>query len=287
MDLIAYLDTNIYDNLVKKTGGVSATDEQLLRAAVSSKRLTIVASHWNIIETLAALPSRPEIARTQLGLIADLIDWDRLVRFQSSILHDDVKHFAFNGEQANSVFEGSAASVRAKVRGVIDGSIGIEELTAVLVENSDSKQAFIEGLKNSRAETISELEKLRESGEIPTFGQWFEESAGDWARVFTKSFGVADECERRGLANLLRIPSIRAMVGLGMSFIYRTAVEGKAAKGSATRDLQHVVCAAAAADIFVTHDAELIALLSRARVDRLRVAGLGDLLADQSNTARS
>jgi hypothetical protein len=48
-----------------------------------------------------------------------------------------------------------------------------------------------------------------------------------------------------------------------MSLIYGIAVEGKVPKGSDSRDLQHALCTAAAADIFVTHDEELAFLLHR------------------------
>jgi hypothetical protein len=46
--------------------------------------------------------------------------------------------------------------------------------------------------------------------------------------VFVKILGVAvaEECKRRGLDKLLKIPSVRVMVGHGMSLIYRIAVEG-------------------------------------------------------------
>lgn len=81
--------------------------------------------------------------------------------------------------------------------------------------------------------------------------------------MFAQSYGVAEECKWRGLSNLLKIPSVRAMVGAGMSFIYRTAVEKKSPKASDSRDLQHAVCAAAAADVFVTHDDKLSLLLHR------------------------
>jgi len=98
--------------------------------------------------------------------------------------------------------------------------------------------------------------------------------------AFIKSFDVTEECERRGLDQLLRIPSIRAMIGLGMSFIYRTAVARKAPKSSASRDLQHAVSAAAAADIFVTHDEELTLLLERVPIKSFRVMTLRQMLEE-------
>jgi hypothetical protein len=118
------------------------------------------------------------------------------------------------------------------------------------------------------------------AGEIPSFEQFFVDGAEEHLLAFVISFGVSEECKRRGLDKLLKIPSVRAMVGLGMSFIYRTAVERKAPKSSALRDLQHAVCAAAAADIFVTHDEELAFLLRRVPIKDFRVMRLRELSED-------
>lgn len=52
--MLAYFDTNVFDNLIKKTNGVTDADQRQLGAAVSSGQLTIVVSHINIRETLAA-----------------------------------------------------------------------------------------------------------------------------------------------------------------------------------------------------------------------------------------
>jgi predicted nucleic acid-binding protein len=76
--MLVYLDTNVFDNLLKKTNGVTHADELQLCAAVTSRQLKIVASHINLRETIAALRSRPEIARAQLSLIVSLADWRSL-----------------------------------------------------------------------------------------------------------------------------------------------------------------------------------------------------------------
>ena len=130
MSLLVYFDTNVFDNLIKETGGVTNADVTRLRAAVSSRQLTLVASHINIRETLAALNNRPEIVKVQLALIAELIDWDRFVRFSTDILEDDIKHFAFNGERANTVFENNrqAAHIRSVVQRIVDGRISPSRL---------------------------------------------------------------------------------------------------------------------------------------------------------------
>src|ERR1700722_1850850 len=163
MSLLVYFDTNVFDNVVKKTGGVTGADEEWLRAASSSGKLTIVASHINIRETLAAFVSRPDIARTQFSLIASLADWERLIRFSTQILEDDIRHFAFNGERANSPFESDrqASHIRSVLQTLLMDWSAPKQLGAVIGEDRDQKRAFLEGVKKSRAETARELEEFR------------------------------------------------------------------------------------------------------------------------------
>jgi hypothetical protein len=278
--MLAYFDTNVFDHLYKKTDGVTQADELELRSAVFSGRLTIVVGHLNIQETLAALRASPHIVGPELNLIASFADWDYFVRFHSAILEADIRHFAYNGERANSAFEDEhiVTNIRAAIRRVIDDPQGIKGLDAVIREDDEHKRAFLDGARKARAETTGELEALRRKNEIPSFEQYFENGAEDFALAFARSFGVAEECSRRGLGILLKIPSVRAMVGVGMSFIYRTAAEKKSFKGSDSRDLQHAVCAAAVADVFVTHDVDLSALIQRVPIKGLGVLRLHELL---------
>ncbi|HLK87424.1 MAG TPA: hypothetical protein VKT27_13035 [Candidatus Binataceae bacterium] len=270
---------------MKKTDSATQTDEKRLRSAVSLRRLTIVISHTNIRETLAAVPSYPDIARAQIGLMLSLVDWNRLVRLSPEILEDDIRHFAFNGEAANSPFVRDTTHVRSILQRIIDGRIAGEELEAVIQEDREQKRTFLGRVRKVRAEMRRALATLKKAGEIPTFEQFFEDGAEEHLRAFIRSFRVAEECERRGLDKLLRIPSIRAMIGLGMSFIYRTAVEGKAPRRSDLRDLQHAPAAAAVADIFVTRDEEFALMLGRVPIKGFRVMGLHKLLADTEGLA--
>jgi hypothetical protein len=278
---IAYLDTNIYDNLLKETNGVTRADELRLRATITSQQLVIVASHINLRETIAALRSRPDIARAQLSLIVGLVDWDRFIGFSTEVLEADIRHFAYNGERANSPFEGDrqANHIRSVTQRMIDGGLGFKELEAAIDEDEKFKRQFENGITESRTETAAQLEELRKTGEIQSFEQFLKNDAEAHALAFIKSFGVVEECEQRGLDKLLNIPSVHIMVGLGMSLIYRTAVEGKTPRGSASRDLQHALCAAAA-DVFVTHDEELAFLLRRVPIKDFRVLRLHELLQE-------
>jgi hypothetical protein len=60
---LAYFDTNIFDNLLKKTGGVIESDEVRLRAAIEADRLSVLLSILNIQaagSSIAAAPADPE-----------------------------------------------------------------------------------------------------------------------------------------------------------------------------------------------------------------------------------
>jgi hypothetical protein len=78
----------------------------------------------------------------------------------------------------------------------------------MVAEDRQQKQGFFDGVKNARAETKQALEEFRKQGNVPTFEEWFEASAEQWVLAFIKSYGVAEECRRRGLDKLLKIPSV-------------------------------------------------------------------------------
>jgi len=275
---LAYFDTNVFDNLVKKTNGIAEADDERLREAVSAGQLVVVVGHTTIRETLAALESRPDIARAQLELIASLADWDRFVLLSSEILENDIKHFAFNGEAANTPFEKDAAHIRPKLQLIIEGRIGFGELEAVIGEDREYKTEFRDTVRRVDAGTAPELEEFRKANGIPRFEEFFEDGMEAQVLAFVESFGLAEECKSRGLDKLSKIPSIRALIGLGMSFMYRTSVEKKSPKSSFARDIQHVVSAASAADVFVTHDEELSFMLHRVPIKRFHVLRLHELL---------
>lgn len=65
-------------------------------------------------------------------------------------------------------------------------------------------------------------------------------------------------------------------------FSYRINAEKRSPKSSADRDIQHAVCAAAAADIFVTHGDELLAIFGRVPIRGLRVMTIRQLLDELS-----
>jgi hypothetical protein len=70
-------------------------------------------------------------------------------------------------------------------------------------------------------------------------------------------------------------------VGASLSFVYAAGFEGRREKPSDSRDVLHATLAAAAADVFVTHDNPLREhLLPRVPIKAFRMLRLPDLLEE-------
>jgi hypothetical protein len=278
---LAYFDTNVFDNLLKKSGGVTDTDEQVLRRAIEDGRLVVLASILNVEETLAASHSRkPEIVLPQLRLISNLADWSRFVKPCDIMVTDDIRHFAWNGE-ADIPFlsESTARQLRSAVERVLNDTADRGEIESLLDDVRGQKERFLAKIINLRTETMGKIRALEKTEQVPNFYDYFQSQVETVARDLAKRVGVESPCEARGIEALLKVRSVRITAGLGLSFIYRTAVEGKKPRIGISRDLQHA-SVASAADVFITHDRELGNLLQRVPMKGFKVATLGELLRD-------
>jgi hypothetical protein len=277
----AYLDTCVFDNLLKRNGfGGSHLSE--LRAAIGEKRLAIVANILNLQETLDAINSAtPGIVVQQIKFIARLVDWDRFVKPCDMLLTDDIRHFSWCGEAANPLLAPQIVRVlRAATFDLIDGKMRPEELDDVVREDFQQKKKFADILEENHAQTAPQVEQLRDQGVFPAFPEFFDVTASSFAVALARKGGRADECENRGLEGFLAVRSVRMAVGHAMSIVYRRAFENRKLRRSlgTSRDLQHSPCAAASADLFVTHDRELAELVRRVPMRRFRVCTLRELL---------
>jgi len=276
---VVYFDTNVFDNILKRRNNVTAEDEMRLRTTLAGGSLSILLSILNIQETIDA--RKPEIVLPQLKLILDLTGWHQFVKPHDLILTDDIRHFAWNGEPDRPLFlEPVVSQVRSAVERFLGGTGNLRELDDVVNLNNQQKQKFLQGIEDARAETYPLIQALmeQEHQQIPSFEQYLASQQEKVAWDFARRVGVEGECERRGIAQFLGMKSVKMTSGLGLSFMYRVAVEGKAPKRGASRDLQHIVPAAAAADTFVTHDEELAFLVRRVPMNAFEVTTLHELL---------
>ena len=187
--MLVYFDTNVFDNLVKRTGGVIEADELRLRDAISESQIVVLASHVNLRETIAAFRSSPDLAKAQFQMISTLVDWSRIVRFHSSLLEDDIRQFAYSGERSSRIFE-TSSNIHSAVQLIIEGKKPIQELGPVIREDFEEKKEFLENVKKIRSETEAPLEELRKAGDIPTFQEWFADAAVANLTSFVESFDV-------------------------------------------------------------------------------------------------
>jgi hypothetical protein len=279
--LCAYFDTNLFDNMLK-LNRLAATDLAELRSAIRTQRLAVVSNILNIQETIDALHSKtPEVVIPQLALIADLVDWGRFVKPSDMLLTDDIRYFAWCGEASNPFLRADVVRVvRDAVTDIVGGRMATTELDDVVRENLRQKTAFAAGIEENHAETASMVEQLREEGMFPEFAGIFAIAAQDSAYRMATKVDRAEKCKGRGLEQFLSVRSVRMAVGLGLSVIYRRAFENKKLKRplGTSRDLQHLACAAAAADAFVTHDGDLTVLARRVPIRGFRVLTLRELL---------
>jgi hypothetical protein len=276
---VVYFDTNVFDNILKRTNNVTAEDEMRLRSTLAGGSLSILLSIINIQETIDA--RKPEIVLPQLRLILDLTGWDQFVKPHDLVLTDDIRHFAWNGEPDRPFFlEPVVSQVRSALSRLLDGTGDLSELDDVISLNNQQKQNFLQGIADARTETYPQIQALKqqEHQEIPSFEQYLASQQEKVARDFARRVGVQEECEHRGITEFLSMKSVKMTSGLALSFMYRIAVEGKAPNRGASRDLQHVVPAAAAADTFVTHDAEFAFVVRRVPMSGFQVTSLRELL---------
>ncbi len=277
----AYFDTCVFDNLLKRNG-FNESHLSELRTAIEEKRLTIVANILNLQETIDALNSAtPEIAVQQVEFIAGLVDWDRFVKPCDMLLTDDIKHFAWCGEAASPFLAPDVVGVlRTATFDIIDGKTKPDELDDVVRENFRQKKNFAEVLEDNHAQTAAQVAELRNQGLIPAFPDFLGITASDFALELARKVGRADECADRGFEKFLAVQSVRMEVGHAMSVVYRRAFENRklGRRFGTSRDLQHSPCAAAAADLFVTHDRELADLIQRVPMRRFQVSTLRQLL---------
>jgi hypothetical protein len=275
--MLAYFDTNVFGHLLERTQGITAEDEEHLRAAIESRSLSVLAGFHAIDET-AAHPRDPV---PQLRLIWELCDWDRIVKPADMLLVDDIKHFAFSGDAAHPFMDARQRDELSEAMQMLLADS--EKLTTLRerLQNARSQQKqFCFNIRKLKRETRSQFRAAMEREGVRSFDEYFEKESRLAARAFAKHCGLEQDCERRSIDEFLNIRSVRMAVGMALSYTWANNVEKWKVKKSDKVDLQHPIPAAAAADVFVTHDRRLAELARRVPLRGLRVRNLKQLLED-------
>jgi hypothetical protein len=197
------------------------------------------------------------------------------------LLADHIRHFAYNGEPSHPLLDARArVELRHGTLKLLQDPTKLAEFQALVAGLNSQKKRFRQSVQELARETRSQfLADARQKG-VCCFEQFFEEEAAAVASSFTEYVGLKEQCLARPLDQLLRIESIRMAVGLSLSYVWAVNFEGRGAKPSDGSDFQHAICAAGAgADIFVTHDNDLVPRARRVAIPGFRVMALQQLLA--------
>jgi hypothetical protein len=275
--MLVYFDTNVFDNLLKKTQGITARDEASLRAAIRSGAVSVLVGIHAIDETAAN--RRDPVP--QLRLIRELCDWERIVKPADILLMDDIKHFAFSGDAARPFIEArQRAGLSEAMQMLLPDSERLTKLRDLVQNARLQKQQFRLDIRELKRETQAQFLAAKEEQRVRSFDEYCEKESRLVAIWLAEHVGLKQDCERRSLDEFLKIRSVRMAVGMTLSYIWASNVETWKVKASDSGDLQHVIPAAAAADAFVTHDSDLADLARRVPLRGLRVTTLKQLLED-------
>jgi hypothetical protein len=215
----------------------------------------------------------------QLRLIWELCDWDRVVKPADILLIDDIKHFAFNGDAAHPYIEASLRDeLRNSMESFLADSVKIARLRALVQKAHLQRRQFRLSVQQLKRETQSEFVVARERERVHSFEEYFEKESRLVAIWLAEHVGLKQVCENRSLEEFLKIRSVRMAVGMTLSYIWASNIESWKVSPSDSGDLQHVIPAAAAADVLVTHDSGLAELARRVPLAGLPVMTVKELL---------
>jgi hypothetical protein len=279
-ETFAYFDTNVFDNILKRTNGVIEQDEVRLREAIKSQKLSILPGILAVDETVAN-QGRPEFIVPQLRLILELCDWDRIVKSPDILLTDDIRHFAFDGAAGHPFVEARLRDgLCDAMRTLLEDPAKLAQLRDLVRNARSQKEGFCQNVLELKRETQSEFHAAMEREGVCSFDDYFQKESGLVAGWLADHVGLGQQCRGRPLDEFLKVRSVRMAVGMALSYIWATNVENWKAKPSDSGDLQHAIPAAAAAEIFVTHDSGLADVLRRVPLRGLGVTTLKQLLND-------
>lgn len=270
--MAAYLDTNVFDHLYKKIGCTSA-DIANLRKKIYGRELSIPLSIHTLEEILLDRRARPELLVAKTKLTLSLGSFRRMVKPCDELLRDDIRSYAATGEAARPFIDANLQNIIADGIAELvetDGEERDEEMIAALEEAKRRKET----VRASMKAPLESLRQLARSAGETTFEEYFAAGAIPLVERFVERQGVLRECQQRGMDALLRVRSVRMMVGATLSFLYAWTFEQESPVRGDSIDLHHAVSAAGVAETFVTEDRQLRRILARVPIEDFEILDL-------------
>ncbi len=273
----AYLDTNVYSNTGAEQVGV-------LRAAMARRGLVPRMGLADVEEILGDWETNRSAAVGRLQVARDLVGFDAILKQPRDLLDDAIRAYAAGKPTPSQTLPPDeqdlvedclyrAARGRTSVDHVVRDTVhGVRAL----------KDKFCRDMTQASIRARAEWDQIdADRRRATTFEDYWKAGAVQWAEDFADHIGLAAACRERGLDGLLDVRTVRFCVGATMSWIFSVVVgdQPRQPRRADGYDLWHALLASAA-DVFVTGDERLTALLARVPLDGFRVAAsLDELLA--------
>lgn len=154
MALNVYLDTNVFDHILKKIDFTDA-DVQLLKNAISDGKISISRSVTLVEEILPAInASDPELANRKKQLLMELTDPSKLVKNHTELLRDDINAFV-NGTALPSPFTDEFPNILDELTPQASEVMVQKE---VLRQTKEQKELVKQGFKDAKKESLVAIE---------------------------------------------------------------------------------------------------------------------------------
>ncbi len=249
--MLVYFDTNVVRDIFENRIANADQKLQYLKSAIENKTLTVVPSFECLAEIILVLLHDKDAYRKVYGGYCKLASWECALKESSVIFRDDICSFA-NGSIATPFMRPDKNCLFMQAvnneRDVLSDKILKETAVETLRQNKD----FVDGIL-SPDNIAKRVDCTQED-----FRRQFE--PGRIAEImvvdFAKKLGVLEKCKRRGLINLLNIPTIRLRIGYILHCWYKQMSTDAKARNSDAYDCLHATLSGAVGNI-VTGDRKL------------------------------
>jgi len=273
----AYLDANAYSN-------TAAERIDALRAAMASRGIVPRLGLADVDEILGDWETNGPAAVARLQVARDLVGFDAILKQPRDLLGDAIRAYAAGEPTPAQILPPDQQElVEDCLYRAARGRTSVDHVVREIVSGVRVlKDVCCREMTEARARALAEWEQFDPARRRSvTFEEYWKAGARDWAEDFARHVGLADARREHGLDGLLDIRTVRFCVGAVMSWVFSVVVgnQPRQPRRNDGYDLWHALLASAA-DVLVTGDERLAALLARVPLDGFRVAAsLDELLA--------
>jgi hypothetical protein len=253
--VFAYLDTNAVEDLCRLRAGVTERERDVILAAVLGGQLIVPASQFVAEELLAAVNRCPDVARQCGGFYADLISTRHVLLDAFDALQATFRalaRYSVPPPPYHRLDVGQIAGWNAVAHLSSSGVGSVVETAAAQIERF-RKLVTIEGVGSLKDSDITLTSLYRSRG-------------AEYAATLAEEFGVDRELRGR-YAEVIENRVVAAAVVGFLALLHSQVISGRKVKRADSRDLQHMVLAAATGGPLVSGDGRLGKLLAAGSVD--------------------